>query len=107
MVVSTEQVKNGIIKYVDAEIGAKSEGAAKFLVYFVLPSIPKKVTDYLGTMRSSGVFNDVFDENGNVELDAFRERAREAMQKCVSVEVMGLAFRESDIDALYEYIRRG
>lgn len=107
MVVSTEQVKNGIIKYVDAEIGVKSEGAVKFLVYFVLPSIPKKVTDYLGAMRSSGVFGDVFDENGNVELDAFRERAKEAMQKCVSVEVMGLAFREPDIDALYEYIRRG
>lgn len=107
MVVSTDQVKNGIIKYVDAEIGARSNGAAKFLVYFVLPSIPKKVSEYIDKMRTSGVFDDVFDEHGNVEIDIFRGRAKESMQKCASVEVMGLVFRESDIDTLYEYIRRG
>lgn len=107
MMVSSEQVINGIVKYADAEIGAKSDGIGKFLVYFALPSIPRKAKAYIETMRNSGAFDDVFDGNGNINIDALRDRAKEAMQKCVSVEVMGLAFREPDVDAIYEYIRRG
>lgn len=103
MVVSVEQVQNGIREFVDKEIGSKAVGFKKFGVYFMLPSINKMVAENIPKLKA--IIPDAFDENGNVEIDVIYNNAKEAVKKSGQFELMGILFNESDIDKLYYYIK--
>lgn len=106
MVVTIEQLRRGIGSYADAEIGQKANGAAKFMVYFALPSLTASVDKWVTQLRGSALADGMFDDSGNIDLDAVHARAVEAMRRCDNVEIAGIRFREADINALREYIER-
>lgn len=105
MAVTLQQVKAGIGNYADAELGRKAQGMAKFGVYFMLPRLDKLVDGYYAKAVNNPLFSDMFDSNGNVELEAVYEAAKAAMDKSGQLEMYGFRFGRSDIDMLYDYIR--
>lgn len=107
MIVTIEQINSGVIKYIDAELGAKAVGLTKFMVYFIAPSIPQIVTTKINQLKSVEVFKNLFDENGNVNLDNLRARAMDAIKHSGKVYIQGLDYfvDETDIEKLYTYIK--
>lgn len=63
MIVNTDQIRMGVKKYVEYELAQKSSGVTKFMIYFFMPSIDKKVTSYINNAQSNELFLDMFDEN--------------------------------------------
>lgn len=105
MIVNIEQIQNGVMKFIDAEIGAKAVGFNKFAVYFILPKVTKTVPDLVTQYKDNPMFKDYFDENGNVKLDELYNNAKSAIAKSGQFTLYGLIFTEADIDKLYEYIK--
>lgn len=107
MTVTIEQVQAGLIRYIDAELAPKAIGIAKFGIYFMAPSIPKMVTQKISEARQSGVFAEMFDENGNIELDEVYKRAQEAIKHSGKVLIKSLNYfaDAADIEALYTAIK--
>ena len=103
MVVNLEQVQNGVTNFIEKEIASKATGFKKFGVYFFIPTIRKTTADYLNKIRE--FMPDMFDENGNVELDKPYNLAKDAIKKSGQFEFMGIIFNETDIDRLYSYIK--
>lgn len=106
MIVTIEQLRRGVANYADAEIGQKATGPAKFMVYFALPSLTASIDKAVDKLRGSALAEGIFDDGGNIDLDALHTRSMDAMRHCGSVEMAGIRFRESDIDALRDYIER-
>lgn len=107
MVVSTDQVRVGIKKYVENEIANKATGVVKFLVYFMLPSIDKGVVDYINKAKDSGMFSEMFNENGHVMIDEVYDRAVFAMDKSgkVLLDKFNLTLDKTDVEKLYQYVK--
>ena len=103
MIVSLEQVQTGVLGFVEKEIATKATGFKKFGIYFVMPTIKKSVSDYLIKIQS--FMPDLFDENGNIDLDKFYNLAKDAIRKSGQFEFMSIIFNEMDIDRLYNYIK--
>ena len=81
MVVSIDQARVGVKKYVETEIAGKAAGAVRFMVYFLLPSIDKGVVDYINKAKESSMLSEMFNENGHILLDTVYDRAIFAMDK--------------------------
>ena len=60
---------------------------------------------YLETLDYGNYTLKVFDENGNVDIDAVYDAAKTAMDRTGQIEMYGFRFGRSDIDMLYDYIR--
>lgn len=105
MAVTIQQVKAGVNSYVDAEVARKAEGLTKFGVYFMLPRIDKVIDGYYQKAVNNPMFADMFDANGNIELDAVYNTAVDAMTKTGQIELAGFRFGRNDVDMLYNYIR--
>ena len=103
MIVNLEQVQNGITNFIEKEIATKATGIRKFGVYFFIPTIRKTTTNYL--TKAKEFMPEMFDENGNVELDKVYNVAKDAIKKSGQFEFMGIIFNETDIDKLYTYIK--
>ena len=103
MAVTLQQVKAGVNSYVDAELGRKAQGVTKFGVYFMLPRVDKMVDKSCD--ENNSLFADMFDESGNVDIDAVYDAAKTAMDRTGQIEMYGFRFGRSDIDMLYDYIR--
>ena len=101
--VNLEQVQIGVANFVDREIGLKATGLKKFGIYFLMPTIKGKISDYL--IKIKEFMPDLFDENNNIDLDKFYLMAKEAIKKSGQFEFMGIIFNETDIDKLYSYIK--
>lgn len=107
MTVTLEQIQAGIVKYIDVEIAPKANGLTKFAVYFFVPSLPKMINNKFNEYKSNPLFTDLFDENGNVELDEIYARAKEAMKHSGKVLIPQINYfiDEHDIDILYNLIK--
>ena len=103
MMVNLEQVQNGVLSFIDKEIGSKAVGFKKFGIYFLMPTIKKTVAEYL--LKFKSFMPDLFDENNNIDLDRLYSMAKEAIKKSGQFELMGIIFNETDIDRLYSYIK--
>lgn len=103
MMVTLEQVQMGVVEFIEKEIGTKATGFKKFGVYFLLPTVKKSVVDYMNKIKA--FMPNLFDENGNVNLDEFYNTAKDAIKKSGQFEFMGIIFNETDIDKLYSYIK--
>lgn len=106
MVVSIQQIQNGVVNYMEQEIARQSVGLNKFGVYFMMPGIRKMVGQKLLEYNKSEFFTDLFDPNGNVVIDEVYNYAKEAIRKSGNVTIGNMIFNESDIDKLYQYITR-
>lgn len=105
MIVTLQQIKNGVIRFVEQEIAQKATGFTKFMVYFIMPKLNKKVDDIISMAQSSEMFKDMFNENGNVKLDELYSTAKEAIKKSGQIEMFGIIFNETDVDKLYTFIK--
>ena len=47
MLVNTDQVRMGVKKYIEQELAQKASGVTKFMIYFVMPSMDKKISSYI------------------------------------------------------------
>lgn len=105
MFVNTEQIQIGVNNFIDNELGKKSSGFQKFAVYFAMPIIDKKITQYLNNFSTNELTKEMFDENKNLDLDAVYNMAKSAVQKSGQFVFYGIMFNENDIDKLYTYIK--
>lgn len=107
MIVNTDQIRIGVKKFIESEIAQKATGLTKFMIYFTLPSIDASVVNYLNQARGNFLFEDMFDEAGNVVLDKAYERAAFAIDKSgkLILDKFGIALDRSDIEKIYSYVR--
>ena len=105
MTATIEQVKQGIIKFIDLEIGSKATGFTKFSVYFMLPKISNMVSDLIVQYKDNPLFKDYLTKDGNIKLDELYNSAKTAISKTGQFTMYGIIFNETDIDKLYEYIK--
>lgn len=50
MLVNTDQVRIGVKKFIENELAHKATGVTKFMIYFIMPAMDKKVLDYIVKM---------------------------------------------------------
>lgn len=105
MIINIQQAQRGVINYVENEIAKKATGLTKFGVYFILPKLSNNTAKLINSLKDNMMFKDMFDENGNIELDSVYNGAKEAIKKSGQFEMYGIIFNESDIDKLYNYIK--
>jgi hypothetical protein len=105
MFVNKDQIQNGIIKYIDAEIGGKATGGAKFITYFAMPIVIKKANQLIDNFSTNELTKELFDANKNLNIDEVYGMAKNAVQKSGQFTYLGMIFNETDIDKLYSYIR--
>ena len=106
MFVNTEQIQVGVINFIENEIAKKAVGANKFITYFAMPIISKKITQYVNSFAQNELTKDMFDENNNVDIDIVYNMAKDAIKKSGQFTLFGIIFNESDIDKLYTYIKQ-
>lgn len=104
MIVSIEQVQNGVVNYIDNEVIPKASSAKKFAICFVTPIIKHKVAVYID--KSRNLLPELFDENGNVVIDKVYNYSKDAIRRSGQIEVYGMVFGETDIDKLYTCIKQ-
>lgn len=107
MNVTIEQVQAGLIKYIDSELAPKASGMTKFVIYFLAPSIPKRLQEKIAEVKQNTMFSDFFDEDGNIKLDDVYNRAKEAMKHSGKIFIKELNYFADmqDIEALYQSIK--
>ena len=105
MIVSINQIQNGIVRFVENEIAKKAVNWDKFKINFIIPKIPKAVAEMLTQCQDNILFKDYFNEDGNIKLDEVYNNAKIAIQKSGQFTFSDLIFKESDIDLMYEYIK--
>jgi hypothetical protein len=107
MNIPIEQVKLGVLNFVEREIATKAVGAQKFLTYMALPIVGATVEKYAKSFHENPATVTFFDENGAVDIDMLYNMAKEAVRKSGQFAVYGVILGESDIDKLYHYIKGG
>lgn len=105
MFVNAQQVQLGVTNYTENEIAKKAVGVNKFMVYFAIPIINKKVMQYIETYSNNALTKDMFDDNRNIDIDTIYNMAKTAVQKSGKFMFYGIMFDETDIDKLYGYIK--
>lgn len=104
--VTMEQFINGTMAYYENEIAQKADGIGKFAAYFAMPGIPKLIRDKVDQLRSTPIMEGLINADGLIDIEAFRDRASQAMQHCGSIDIMGFRLGQTDVDMLYDRIRR-
>ena len=106
MFVNTQQVQIGVTNYIEQEIASKAVGFQKFATYFVLPKVNKVIEQYMIQLKDNPIVKDMFNENGDVNIDELYNMAKQAVRKSGQFAVYGVLLDESDIDKIYAYIVR-
>lgn len=102
--VTVQQVERGIINYAEQEIAVKATGFNKFAIYFIIPSINKKVESLISKAYENEITKQYFDADGNIYLENIYADAKRAIERSGKFEFMGIIFNETDVDKLYKYI---
>lgn len=105
MYINTQQIQLGADKFIENEIARKAVGVNKFAVYFAMPIINKKITQYIESFSSNPLTKEMFDENKNVDIDTVYNMAKSAIQKSGQFVYYGIVFNETDVDKLYNYMK--
>jgi hypothetical protein len=105
MFVSINQIQIGITNFIEHEIATKAVGAQKFATYFILPLAKDIVAYNMNKLRKNEFLKSLFNETGNVDIDALYNMSKSAIQKSGSFEILGVILGETDIDKIYSHIR--
>jgi hypothetical protein len=105
MFVNTEQIQMGVTNFIENEIAKKAVGVNKFITYFSMPIITKKITQYVNSFSQNEMTKEMFDENNNLDIDTVYRMAKDAIKKSGQFVFYGIMFNENDIDKLYTYIK--
>lgn len=106
MFVNTERIQIGVTNYIEQEVASKAVGFQKFATYFVLPKVNKVIEHYMVQLRDNPIMKDMFNENGDVDIDELYNMSKQAVRKSGQFAVYGVLLNESDIDKIYSYIAR-
>ena len=106
MFVNTEQIQLGVTNFIENEIAKKAVGVNKFIVYFSMPVVNKKIVQYVNKFSENEITKDFFDDNKNVDLDTIYNMSKSAVAKSGQFVLYGIVFNETDIDKLYTYIKQ-
>ena len=106
MFVNTQQVQIGVTNFIEQEIASKAVGFQKFATYFVLPKVNKVIEQYMVQLKDNPIVSDMFNENGDINIDELYNMAKQAVRKSGQFAVYGVLLDESDIDKIYTYIVR-
>lgn len=106
MFVNTQQIQIGMTNFIEQEIASKAVGFQKFAIYFVLPKVNKVIENYMQQLKGSPIVGDMFNENGDINIDELYNMAKNAVKKSGQFAVYGIILNESDIDRIYTYIIR-
>ena len=103
-----DRVKNGMMKYIQEEIAEKAPAHMKFLIYTGTFLGTSKIENIFEKMKDNVIIQslDIIDEDNEIDIETVYEAARKAMNKMGSVEYLGIRFNESDVDCLYNHIKR-
>lgn len=109
MTVTIEQIQAGIIKYIDTAMAPRANGVTKFMIYFFVPSIPKMLEQKINEFKNTNIMPELFDTEGNINLDEVYGRAKEAMKKSGKLFIPKINYfaDEQDLDMLYNIIKNG
>lgn len=98
-------IELGVIDYIHQEIAAKATGLTKFLIYtgsFLGAAKGEKlIAQYLPILQQM----DLIDEEGDIDIEALYNAAKQGIKQSGSFEYKGIIFDEKDIDKLYNYIK--
>lgn len=103
MLVNAQQIQDGVVRFVENELASQATGVRKFGLYFIMPVISKKTTDYLEVAKK--YTPELFEHDGRVKIDEVYNYAKKAIQRSGQFEFVGIIFNETDIDKLYTYIK--
>ena len=103
MFVNTERIQIGVTNYIEQEVASKAVGVQKFITYFALPKV---IAHYMVQLKDNPIMKDMFNENGDVNVDEVYNIAKQAVRKSGQFAVYGVILDESDIDKIYAYITR-
>jgi hypothetical protein len=106
MFVNTERIQIGVTNFIEQEIASKAVGFQKFATYFVLPKVNKIIEHYMVQLKDNPILSDMFNENGDVNVDELYNMSKQAVRKSGQFAVYGVLLNESDIDKIYSYIAR-
>lgn len=106
MFVNTQKVQIGVTNYIEQEIASKAVGFQKFATYFVLPKVNKVIEQYMIQLKDNPIVKDMFNENGDINIDELYNMAKQAVRKSGQFAVYGVLLDEGDIDKIYAYIVR-
>lgn len=103
-----ERVKDGMMKYIQEEIANKAPTHIKFLIYTGTFLGTAKFDCILEKLKDNIIIQTlgVIDEDDDIDIEALYEAAKKAMGKVGTVEYMGIRFNDSDVDCLYNHIKR-
>lgn len=114
MMVTIEQVKNGLTRYIDKEILPTMPGGKRFALGVGAALIMQNLEGTLLRYRESPLLAamNVLDEGNNIDIDTIYAAATDTlkgMEKLsVDIPLLGvLTFRQSDLDALLAAIKEG
>jgi hypothetical protein len=105
MFVNVNQIQIGIANFIENEIASKATGFQKFATYFILQRINGIIANYINAFKSNEFMKDLFNSNGDVDIDALYNMCKKAIQKSGQFEIAGVILGETDIDKIYSYIR--
>ena len=101
--VTIEQVKNGLTKYIDAEILPNMTGGKRFALGVCAALMIQNAENTLGKLMDGG---------NNIDIDKVYAAATDTLKGMekfsMDLPMLGvLTFRQSDLDALYAAIKEG
>lgn len=102
--VTADQLVRGATNYYEQEIARKAGGLSQFAAYFLLPSIPGKVKAIYDQYRDNPMLSDLITQDGLINIEEARNRARSAMEHCGSIELASFRLDKNDVESLYSYI---
>lgn len=111
---SKEQLKNGILTYVDREVIPHLPTAGKWGMGTVIILATSNYEQIYESLLENTIIKSlgVFDESGSVDTDrlaiALKKSAEKYGKLVISVPVIGtMSFSAQDVDKLYAYINGG
>lgn len=111
--VSIEQVKNGVARYVDEEMVSKMSGLNRWLVGGVAGIAITKAEAIFKHIKNMSFIEmlDIIDDNDMIDIDViYREFLRQARrgEAVINIPLIGeTKFNEHDVELLYKHITGG
>lgn len=107
MKINESQIANAISKFIETELIPSANIFTKFKLLMFIDSVPAFIHNELVKYQKSGMFPDLFDENGNVDSEIFRERLLKALGKTgkLYIEQIQYYFDADDVNKIYSLMK--
>ena len=104
-----DQVKEGVLKYVQSEVINKAEGPMKFVLYTGVALATPKLDEMYKQYKHHPVIKalEIIKENDEIDTNALHIAMKQAISQVGRFEFMGIIFNAQDVDMLFKYINQG